>query len=123
TFKEDGIMITTIRNACFDHMRHTKIMRSSHKEILYLSDHGSDENCFQFKNEMITMKLVYELLEKLPPACKNVLELYVYGLDTKEIAAKLDLSRQTIRNQKSNAINILKEGISRHLNTRNRLLN
>ncbi|MDR3716753.1 MAG: sigma-70 family RNA polymerase sigma factor [Puia sp.] len=50
---------------------------------------------------------LYKGLEKLSPRTKQVIELYLQGLKTEEISAKLAIETQTVLNHKSIAIKTL----------------
>jgi RNA polymerase sigma-70 factor (ECF subfamily) len=51
-------------------------------------------------------------IDRLPPAQKNILQLYFFkGHSTREIANDLGLSEQTVRNQKSKALDRLRRRI------------
>jgi RNA polymerase sigma-70 factor (family 1) len=100
---------TTVKNACLDLLKHTHTKTGKHNEIFQrLTESGQRE--FQLEEVRAElMKLVYAEVEKLPAKMKTIFLLsYKEGLKPAEIAERLNLSVQTVSNQKTNAINLLK---------------
>ena len=103
-----GYLFTAVRNRVFKFVAH------QHVELSYIS------SVTQFVNsgECITDYLVREkellsIIDKeiaeLPVKMREIFELSrKTGLSHKEIAAQLDLSEKTVRNQVNNALKILK---------------
>lgn len=59
-----------------------------------------------------TEKLIFEVIEKLPPRCKQIFVLSrKESMPNKEIAALMQLSEKTIENQITIAIRIIKESL------------
>lgn len=59
-----------------------------------------------------TEKLIFEVIEKLPPRCKQIFVLSRReGMPNKEIAALMQLSEKTIENQITIAIRVIKESL------------
>jgi RNA polymerase sigma-70 factor (ECF subfamily) len=58
------------------------------------------------------MQLIYTAAESLPKECKRIFRMFfIEELPTKEIALALNLSRQTVLNQKTRAIKLIKQHI------------
>lgn len=61
-----------------------------------------------------TEKAIFEIIEKLPPKCKQIFILSrKEHMNNKEIASLLELSEKTIENQITIAIRIIKESLHR----------
>ena len=104
-----GFLLITARNASFDYLRHLQRLRAAHKEILHLS--GEEEA----KNEMIDAIVFSELnrqIEGLPARCKEIFELlFFHKLTSSQVAQELKISRQTVLNQKANAVRLLRSAL------------
>ena len=105
------------RNASFNHFKHTK--RKTAAQEKYLKDFEESEEMVMF--EYIQTEIVDVLkqeIEALPDKCREVFKMiYFENLKTDEIARNLGISVQTVRNQKTRAIelirtSLLKQGIS-----------
>lgn len=103
-----AFLYITVRNACFDFLKHRKRASLSHQEILYMSATGDDA----LLNTLIETEMlqhVYTEIKKLPKKCRTVFELYHFeGLDTNQIASRLNISNQNVLNQKARAIKLLR---------------
>ena len=52
---------------------------------------------------------LYQVLDELPKRCKEVFKYYLEGKKNKEIAELLQISELTVKTQKRNAINYIRE--------------
>lgn len=111
-----AFLYTCTRNACLTHLIKVKRHAVSHQEILYLFDQPEPlEKLEAIRTDLIQYSLIEG--EKLPAAMKKVFQLlYIEGFSASEIADKLHLSVNTVRNQKANAIkrvreNLIKKGL------------
>ena len=96
------------RNACLDFLKYSKRVSASQKEFSYWSDQKEEE----ILHIMFHAELLSELngeIELLPPKCRHIFQLAFFeDLNTNEIAARLRLSKQTVRNQKIKALQIIR---------------
>lgn len=103
-----AFLYTSVRNACFNYLRALKRHKDSHREIFYLTPEGEEDT----KNEMIMARLlqdIYEEIETLPPQCREIFKLiFLEHKSTAEIAKFMNISPQTVLNQKSIAIRQLR---------------
>lgn len=103
-----AFLYITTRNNCLDFLRSVQRHENSHKELLYLLDTKED----MADDEMIKAKILQEIyneIENLPPQCRNVFKLmFIKGLNTKQIAAEMGISAQTVLNQKAKALQSLR---------------
>lgn len=99
-----GFLYTATRNACLDFLKHVNRKTASHKEIIYLME--KDEDYIQsriFKAELL--KMILQEVEQQPPIRKKIFKMiFVEGLNNEEIAQKLDITIDTVRVQKSRAL-------------------
>ncbi|WP_205510138.1 RNA polymerase sigma factor [Longitalea arenae] len=103
-----AFMYITVRNACLNYLKQAKRDSLSKKQLAYIT--GEKEEFVL--NEMIRAEVLKELMHEinnLPEQCGKVLKLgYLEGLKNQEIAALLNISVHTVKNQKARAIQLLK---------------
>lgn len=108
-----SFLYVTVRNACYDHLRSQEIHTRIHKEILYTSDYVAEMNRDDY--DMMYAEYIQQLyvqVRELPDRCREVFNLYFFNrLTTREIAATLNISEQTVRNQKTKAVAMLKSAL------------
>lgn len=108
-----SFLYVTVRNTCYDHLRSQEIHTRIHKEILYTSDYTAEMNRDDY--DMMYAEYIQQLyvqVQHLPERCREIFNLYFFGRQTtKEIAALLNISEQTVRNQKTKAVAILKSAL------------
>lgn len=110
-----SFLYTSVKNSCIDFLRKQK------KQLLIegLTDLGEFSINDVFEAEAAYAQLlskVYEEIELLPPQCRLIFKrLFMDGQTTQQIADELKLSVQSVRNQKTRAIDILKLKIDPNL--------
>ena len=103
-----GLLYTAARNKVFDLIEKNRVRADYIGEIAaFLSDPVNTQL------ETIDEKRILEILEreiqKLPPKMREIFELSrKENLSHKEIAAKLNLSEQTVKKQVQNALKVIK---------------
>jgi RNA polymerase sigma-70 factor (family 1) len=104
----ESFLFTATRNLCIDLLRRTKRREQDHQTIAFL--HDADK--FQEDKEMVTamvLQTIYAEIEHLPQQCKLVFRsIFIDGKTTAQIAADMGISPQTVLNQKTKALNILR---------------
>lgn len=100
-------MIT--RNDCLNHIKLLKRRTERELEIIRMLESG-EEDAFashEFIAEM--MKQIDVVMVTLPPQAARIFKLaYLEGKNNHEIAALLAINEHTVRNQKSNALRLLR---------------
>ncbi len=103
-----AFLFISVRNACYDYLRYMQRHETSHQELFYLA--GKQE--FMEDNEMIKAKVLQEIyneIENLPGQCQKVFKyIFFNGLTTDQIANEMDISPQTVLNQKTRALRLLR---------------
>jgi RNA polymerase sigma-70 factor (family 1) len=103
-------LYVTVRNGCYDFLRHIRVKSKKQNELLQLL---SDDCAHDFSREEIReelLKKVYSEIETMPKKMKEIFLLsYSEELRPVEIAQRLGLSVQTVSNQKTTAINLLRK--------------
>ena len=115
TLHAQSFFYRSIRNACLNYIKHGRVVRITHEMLLHTTeviehDHMSDMIRAEVWGEL------YRAIENLPLQCKKVISMsFLEGMTTDEIAAKLDLSPQTVRNTKMRGLRALKDSLPEHL--------
>ncbi len=107
-----AFLFTTAKNACLNFLQHSKIKDAKHADILHSLTTSLRDNFYLEEIRAELMTLVYAEVEKMPAKMKEIFLLsYREGLKPAEIAERLNISVQTVSNQKVNAINLLKTAL------------
>lgn len=106
-----AFLFISTRNACFNSLRTSQQLNSQQKELHYLLE--DSEEIFHHEITTELLQLVHKDIASLAPQRKKILQLFLSGMTEREIAGRLQITAKTVRNQKANAIQIL----------RNRLVN
>jgi len=107
-----AFLFTTAKNACLNFLQHSKIKDEKHKDILISLTTSQRDSFYLEEIRAELMQLVYAEVEKMPGKMKAIFLLsYKEGLKPAEIAERLQISVQTVSNQKINAINLLKTAL------------
>jgi RNA polymerase sigma-70 factor (family 1) len=108
-----AFLYTIIRNASLNHLRKIRRRVASNKELTYLFE---SRELFQSMEAIKTDLVHYSLIEgaRLPSEMKKVFQLlYMEGFSAVEVADKLSLSVDTVRVQKRNAIQRVRESLTK----------
>ena len=102
-------LYTAVRNASFDYIKKDKKMVSinmdAHDSIDYFNQNVIEEE---------THTLLIDALKSLPEKCRKVFELCcIDGLKYKEVAEELSISVNTVKSQRSRAIELLKDKLKK----------
>jgi len=109
-----AFLYVTVRNTCYDHLRSQEIHDRIHKEILYTADYYSQEMSRDDYDMMYAeyIQKLYTQVQELPDRCREVFRLYFFERrNTREIAELLSINEQTVRNQKTKAVRMLRAAL------------
>lgn len=103
-----AFLYITTRNASLNMLKQMQRESLSKKQLAYLS---GDKDGF-ILNDIIRSEVlseIYREIEKLPEQCRKIFKMsYFEGKKNQEIAAMLEISVHTVKNQKARAIQLLR---------------
>jgi RNA polymerase sigma-70 factor (family 1) len=103
----------TARNSCFDYLRHHRIIAEKQADIIKQIELQSDSDLYCTKEELL--KLVEKEVNKLSARMKQIFYLsFNEGLTPAQIAETLKLSVQTVSNQKTTLLKMLKRELTQN---------
>jgi RNA polymerase sigma-70 factor (family 1) len=103
-------LYSAVRNASIDHLRKVKRLRVSESGLQ--SATTIEQSVVHTIIQTETIDHIVQTIGKLPPQCRRIFRLfYLQGKSYNEIAQELNLSPQTVRNQKQRATKLLRKMI------------
>ena len=99
-------LFVSTRNACFNHAKHEQMKAAKLKEFVAQTDEAV------YDDYIIMAEFDQKLnhwLESLPTECRKIIDMSVSGMKNDEIAKALNISINTVKNQKVKGFKILKE--------------
>lgn len=110
----EGYLKVSVRNKMFNHLRSLKI-KKKHYDFISKGGEAANADVDERSSERELKKLYQEEIRKLPPKMKDVFMLSKeYGYSITEIARKLSLSEQTVKNQLGAALKRIRSGIEHY---------
>ena len=110
----EAFLRITVRNACFDHLRHIKVKTKRQEELIRELNREVEPDFAWVEIQERYMQLIYAAVEKLPEKMKVIFLLsFEEGLKPAEIADRLGVTARTVTNQKINAIQILRRSLEK----------
>jgi RNA polymerase sigma-70 factor (ECF subfamily) len=104
-----AFLFTTARNACMDYLRSRQRQQTNKKEFSYFWVGYEDASFQQDEIKVEVLEQIHTEIENLPQQCKRIFKMaYFARKKNAQIAMELGLTEQTVRNQKSRAIKILR---------------
>lgn len=108
-----ALLYKSVKNSCLNFIKKHHNDLSNQNAFAYHLKHDSEDFIL---NEIIRKEVlleVYTVLQKLPPQCRRVMNLY-YGedMDHKSIANQLCITVSTVKNQKMRGLKILRGNLS-----------
>lgn len=101
-------LFTTVRNRCFNALKHARVKDVHHQKITQrLSEYDSLAEAKIIKEDLYYK--IYLEIQALPDNQRQLLKMiFVEGLETDEIAGKLGITPNNVRNQKARALEKLR---------------
>lgn len=110
-------LYTTAKNECINELKRRQRFRSKLKLFFYWNSAHND-SLHEFVTDLDEIKAevlnqLYSDIEDLPQQCRQIVKMaFVENLKNDEIARQMDLTVQTVKNQKSSAIKRLRNSIT-----------
>ncbi len=106
-------LIQSIKNQCFNHIKHAQIKRNHSEEVL------KESRVFEEDDSLVADELsekIERAINKLPEERKKIFIMSRHeGLKYKEIADQLGISIKTVENQMGKALKTLREELTEYL--------
>ena len=102
-----AFLYTTARYLYWNHRKHEQ----AHQNYLEQLD-KSEQDDYDFLQEVTreeTVRILYAVIEKLPPQAKKVILLNLEGKDNSEVARSMHISLNTVKSLKKTAYAILRK--------------
>lgn len=104
----------SVKNRCFDWLRHHHIKMKTEQELLLQNQDTSDENSFLLESEL--QQQIQNAIDKLPPVCREVFIMNRFdGLKPAEIAIKKGISVRTVETHIGKALRLLRSELEEYL--------
>jgi len=104
-----AFLYISTRNACINYVKKVQrdsVMKTGFQHYL-LGDHQE-----YILNDIVrgeVLKQIYDAIERLPCQCRRILKMcYIEGLNNSEIAGKVNISVNTVKNHKVRALGLLR---------------
>lgn len=107
-----NFLFVLVRNQCFNLLRRQVIKERKHADLLHLLETSEAPDLFVEQVRAALIRHIYAEVDKLPARMKEIFLLsFDEGLKPADIATRLQLSVQTVSNQKLSAIRLLKAAL------------
>jgi RNA polymerase sigma-70 factor (family 1) len=108
-----SFLYITARNASLNVLKQKKEYARRNEEMGYLLMQDMDGPSMQDEVRSDVLTTVLSEIEKLPKQCRKILEFsFINGWKNSQIADKLGLTLQTVKNQKTRGIKMLKDALA-----------
>ena len=99
-----------VKNGCLNYIRDEE--RRKNREGYFYDEQDEEHTFFDEILENEVYRELQQLLEELPPQCRNIFERTLQGETSEKIAEALHLSVETVKTQRKKAKRILRERYS-----------
>lgn len=106
----------SVKNRCFDYLRHHKIKLKTEQELILQNRDASEETNFLLESEL--QQQIQNAIDKLPPVCREVFVMNRFdGLKPAEIAVQKGISVRTVETHIGKALRLLRAELEEYLPT------
>jgi RNA polymerase sigma-70 factor (family 1) len=108
-----AFLYITARNASLNLIKQRKGYSRSQEDLSYFLSQDEQGPSMQDEIKAEVLKEVLKEMETLPPQCRKILQFsYVEGLKNTAIANEMGLTLQTVKNQKTRGLKMLKVALT-----------
>ena len=97
----------TVRNISLDWLKHKKVEKR-YADSIQLEQTRDDELEYGVLKEEV-FRTLFKVVEELPPRCREVFRLYMQGNNGPQIAEALNISVDTVRTHRKQALKVIRE--------------
>jgi RNA polymerase sigma-70 factor (family 1) len=109
--KIKSFLYITAKNACLNYLKQSQRVNSRHLTYIYLQP-GHEDSILSEITQAEVLREIYGALHNLPPQCRKIMQMsFIEGKKNHEIAKQLGLSLNTIKNQKTRGMEIMRSKI------------
>lgn len=108
----EAFLYNSVKYKCIDWLRHSAVKDKHHAQILDLLKSQEQKDLMVDLVQIELIKIIYEQAALLPEKMREIfLMTYKLGMQPAEIAAALNLNVKTVKNQRLNAVNMLRDAL------------
>ncbi len=97
-----------VKNKCLNSLRHKSIIENHTPMLTQELLEAAHDTKYRLEKEEL-YRILHQAIDELPPRCREVFELHLQDKKNEEIAQILNLSIETVKTQKRNAMSILRK--------------
>lgn len=106
-----AFLYTVARRLYWNHCKH---QRAREHYLAQLDENDTDDyNFLEEVTRQETIRILYAAIEQLPPRTREIIQLNLRGMNNTEIAEKLRISVNTVKDLKKSAYAILRDLLSK----------
>lgn len=102
-----AFLYTSVRNTCLNRIKHRKVEEKYVDYSIRHTDESQNEEYNLLEEELY--RQLFQVIDELPPRCREVFLLHLDGKKNEEIATKLQITLLTVKTQKKKALRYLRE--------------
>lgn len=102
-----AFLYTSVRNTCLNRIKHRKVEEKYVDYSIRHTEESQNEEYNMLEEELY--RQLFQVIDELPPRCREVFLLHLDGKKNEEIATKLRITLLTVKTQKKKALRYLRE--------------
>lgn len=102
-----AFLYTSVRNTCLNRIKHRKVEEKYVDYSIRHIEENQNEEYNMLEEELY--RQLFQVIDELPPRCREVFLLHLDGKKNEEIATKLRITLLTVKTQKKKALRYLRE--------------
>ncbi|MDR3260441.1 MAG: RNA polymerase sigma-70 factor [Tannerella sp.] len=111
-----GYLLRSVQNACFDYLKHQSVRDDYLSKAtleLKMEELAAPDNPVNELIEQEQIDSIYQMIEQLPPKCKEIFKLtYIEEKENAEVARMLGISVRTVEAQIYKALKIVRNALT-----------